>query len=550
MAFRNLSLNKTLLLLLGSFTFVFFAFALVSWRTIETVRVNGPLYSSIIEGKDLIADILPPPAYIIESHLLTLQLIDEQEPARQAELIDRGNGLRVEFEKRHEYWTRALAPGPLGDTMNIAAYRPAFEYYQIRDNEMVPAVLARDPQRISAALTTLKQRYEEHRKAVDEVVKLTTARNLEFERLAESTLSSSQRDLLLLGALVIAVVIGLAWITRGMAQSLNGRLSLAASVAARVAEGDLTVRVPEAGTTDESGRLLAAIQAMTANLHNLVARVRQTSLNLGESASEFSLSGNRQETSVSGLRDSAVQIAGTARGISETSSVLMSTMEAVNTVASHTAQVASGGRSSLDDLNDAMQELQQATSSISTRLGTIREKASDISSVVTTITKIADQTNLLSINAAIEAEKAGDQGLGFLVLAREIRRLADQTAVATLDIEQMVRHMQSAVSAGVMEMDGFSAQVRRGAGVTTEVSTQLGQIMGQVQSLSERFDDVNRGMRSQSQGARQISEAMTQLMDTAQQSADALPEFNAAITRLRQAVDSLTQDIARFKLGS
>jgi methyl-accepting chemotaxis protein len=170
------------------------------------------------------------------------------------------------------------------------------------------------------------------------------------------------------------VVIGLAWITRGMAQSLNGRLALAASVAARVAEGDLTVRVPETGTTDESGRLLAAIQTMTANLHNLVARVRQTSLNLGESAIEFSLSGKRQETSVGGLRDSAVQIAGTARGISDTSSVLMTTMDAVNTVASHTAQVASGGRSSLDELNGAMQELQQATSSISTRASALFAK--------------------------------------------------------------------------------------------------------------------------------------------------------------------------------
>ena len=374
MALRNLSLNKTLLLLLGTFTLAFLTFALVSWRTIETVRINGTLYASIIEGKDLIADILPPPAYIIESHLLTLQLIDEKEPARQAELIDRGNGLRVEFEKRHEYWTRTLAPGPLGDTMNIAAYRPAFEYYQIRDNELVPAVLARDQQRVAAALTGLKQRYEEHRKAVDEVVKLTTARNLELEQLAESSLSSSQRNLFLLGALVVAVVIGLAWITRGMAQSLNGRLALAASVAARVAEGDLTVRVPETGTTDESGRLLAAIQTMTANLHNLVARVRQTSLNLGESAIEFSLSGKRQETSVGGLRDSAVQIAGTARGISDTSSVLMTTMDAVNTVASHTAQVASGGRSSLDELNGAMQELQQATSSISTRASALFAK--------------------------------------------------------------------------------------------------------------------------------------------------------------------------------
>jgi methyl-accepting chemotaxis protein WspA len=201
-------------------------------------------------------------------------------------------------------------------------------------------------------------------------------------------------------------------------------------------------------------------------------------------------------------------------------------------------------------MQGAMQQLQQGTVSISTRLGAIREKTSDISGVVTTITKIADQTNLLSINAAIEAEKAGDQGLGFMVLAREIRRLADQTAAATLDIEQMVRHMQSAVSAGVMEMDGFAAQVERGVGVTAQVGTQLGQIIGQVKSLSERFDAVNHGMRSQSQGARQISEAMTQLMAGAQAGADALPEFNASIAGLRDAADSLTQEISRFKLGT
>ncbi len=86
-----------------------------------------------------------------------------------------------------------------------------------------------------------------------------------------------------------------------------------------------------------------------------------------------------------------------------------------------------------------MQRLADATGSISAKLGVVREKASGINSVVTTITKVADQTNLLSINAAIEAEKAGEAGRGFLVVAREIRRLADQTAVATLDIEQMVR---------------------------------------------------------------------------------------------------------------
>src|SRR6266699_6172202 len=95
-------------------------------------------------------------------------------------------------------------------------------------------------------------------------------------------------------------------------------------------------------------------------------------------------------------------------------------------------------------------------------LTAIQERAHDITTVVTTITKVADQTNLLSLNAAIEAEKAGEYGLGFAVVATEIRRLADQTAVATFDIEQMVKEILSAVSAGVMGMDKFSEEVRRG----------------------------------------------------------------------------------------
>ncbi len=117
----------------------------------------------------------------------------------------------------------------------------------------------------------------------------------------------------------------------------------------------------------------------------------------------------------------------------------------------------------------------------------MNEKTGNINSVVTTITKVADQTNLLSLNAAIEAEKAGEYGLGFGVVAMEIRRLADQTAVATYDIEKMVKEMQSAVSAGVMGMDKFSEEVRRGVEEVRQVSAQLAQIIHQVQALTPRF---------------------------------------------------------------
>src|SRR5215211_7523474 len=115
-------------------------------------------------------------------------------------------------------------------------------------------------------------------------------------------------------------------------------------------------------------------------------------------------------------------------------------------------------------MDQMMRQLSASTTSISAKLSAIQQKAASINLAVTTITKVADQTNLLSVNAAIEAEKAGEYGLGFLVLAREIRRLADQSAVATLDIERMVKEMQYSVSAGVMEMDKFTDQVRQGVG--------------------------------------------------------------------------------------
>jgi methyl-accepting chemotaxis protein WspA len=191
-----------------------------------------------------------------------------------------------------------------------------------------------------------------------------------------------------------------------------------------------------------------------------------------------------------------------------------------------------------------MQQLSGATAAVSVKLSVIREKANDINMVVTTITKVADQTNLLSVNAAIEAEKAGEYGLGFLVVAREIRRLADQSAVATLDIEQMVRQMQAAVSTGVMEMDKFTEQVRQGVHSVAQIGDQLSQIIERVQELSARIESVNEGMRSQSVGAAQISEAMTQLTDGALQTSASLKEFNSATESLRDVVTGLRQELA------
>jgi methyl-accepting chemotaxis protein WspA len=170
--------------------------------------------------------------------------------------------------------------------------------------------------------------------------------------------------------------------------------------------------------------------------------------------------------------------------------------------------------------------------------------------VVTTITKVADQTNLLSLNAAIEAEKAGEYGRGFAVVATEIRRLADQTAVATYDIEQMVKDIQSAVSAGVMGMDKFSEEVRRGMQEVQQVGGQLSEIIQQVQALAPRFEDVHEGMGAQATGAEQITQALAQLSEAAQQTVESLHQSGQAIDGLNQAATSMRSGVSRFKLAA
>src|SRR5262249_16618468 len=154
----------------------------------------------------------------------------------------------------------------------------------------------------------------------------------------------------------------------------------------------------------------------------------------------------------------------------------------VANVAEKTTSLANSGQSGLMRMKSTVQGIMEASTSITDRLSVLNEKAGNIGTVVTTITKVADQTNLLSLNASIEAEKAAEYGRGLAVVATEIRRLADQTAVSTSDIEQTVKEIQSAVSAGVMGMDKFSEEVRRGVDAVQQVSEELSQIIQQVQT--------------------------------------------------------------------
>jgi methyl-accepting chemotaxis protein len=342
----------------------------------------------------------------------------------------------------------------------------------------------------------------------------------------------------------MAAALGLiAWLTG----RISRRIGTAVAASRRVAQGDLSGAVDLEGS-DETGQLLRDIGGMTASLRAIVAQVKRASLDLHATARQLSAAGRQQETAIAALGASTSEAAVASRQITATGRELLATMREVADVAGETAHVAAAGRGGLAEVGESMTLLQRSTAAFSERLELIRRRAEDINVVITTITKVADQTNLLSINAAIEAEKAGEFGHGFIVVAREIRRLADQTAVATLDIERLVEQMQQAVNAGVEEMDRFTTEVRTGVERVGGISGQFADVIEKVHGLSDRFDQVRQGMQTQAAGAQQINDALTTLDEGSRAAGEALREFKDAAQHMVTAVDGLTETVSRFRL--
>ena len=380
-----------------------------------------------------------------------------------------------------------------------------------------------------------------------EMEKLLAAFDEEVKRVSEVELSKTGIVLWCMGllvAVITAITVLLGWQLIG---AITKPLGIVLQAIERLQNGDFTHRIA-LPRRDEYGLLGEGLNKTAANLAELVGRVQQSGIQVNTGATEMAATLKEQQATANEVASTSVEIGATAKEISATAKELGRTMGEVASGAEQTATLAGGGQAGLSKLEQTMQQVMAATATISAKLAILNEKTANINSVVTTINKVADQTNLLSLNAAIEAEKAGQYGQGFAVVATEIRRLADQTAVATYDIAQMVKEMQSAVAAGVMGMDKFNEEVRRGADEAKSVTAQLAQIIQQVQTLIPRFEAVNEGMQSQSTAALQISDALGQLGETTQQSAQAFRQNTEAIEQLTAASHGLQTAVSLFKV--
>ncbi|MDG2424715.1 MAG: methyl-accepting chemotaxis protein [Phycisphaerales bacterium] len=349
-----------------------------------------------------------------------------------------------------------------------------------------------------------------------------------------------------LGVVGIIVIIIL---LSALAISISRRVRIAVDRASRVAQGDLRASDAESYAGDETGLLLRVMERMSERLRGLVGHLVQSGQAIDQTASVLVSSTNDQADVANSLDQSTRKITDAVDRIMSTSGELEQTVASVSAAADQTSKLASDGKQELQGMQSAMSQLEASTEAADRRLTTIQERAAGITGIISTITSVADQTNLLSVNASIEAEKAGEAGRGFLVVAREIRRLADRSASATLEVESSVREVEQAIGEGVQDLGRFSEEVRRIVVDVKAISEAMSAIIEQVTVSTERFHSLREGVASQTEGAQAIADTMGGLQEGTDRTLRTTDSLVRASGDLERAVDTLGEIVSSFELG-
>jgi len=479
-----------------------------------STHADGAVQRTFV-AKDVTADILPPPMYLIELRLVLSQALEGSMPLNQAQ--SESARLIKEYGDRVAYWTEHPPYGLEAQLMG--AQHQAATAFIASTQGVLKALAAGDAAAAQTALKDAHTVYLQHRAGVDDTVKLSLAFATDASANYGTTVSRVQGFLWAALGLITALLLGLGyWARRSVWVSTGGEPRVAADFANAVAQGDLSVNVPVAGADAHS--MMAQLEAMRGALARIVSEVREGSQGVARASAEIA-QGNTELSARTEQQASALQE--TAASMEQLSATVKQNVDharQANQLALSASAVAMKGGDVVTQVVDTMKH--------------INESSNKISDIISVIDGIAFQTNILALNAAVEAARAGEQGRGFAVVASEVRSLAGRSAEAAKEIKALI-------SASVQRVDQGNLLAEQ-AGVT------MSEVVNSIRQVTEIMAEVSNASAEQAQGVTQVGDAVTQMDQATQHNAAMVEQMANAATRLNAQAQALVNTVAVFRL--